>query len=108
MGNEIRSKVPVDSKMPARVSFNERPPYVGPLANDGKPFDYIDPDGSYHLMAACGHRVEGMEPGEKLIACPNCRYRAIAGEEIELVYPGRISDERKVDDADNSGHSWEA
>lgn len=53
-------------------------------------FDYKDDNGVQWVMAACGHYVGGSpKPGDKIPACPNCRFLARFGQ-IDIKYPGLL------------------
>ena len=60
------------------------------LAEDGKPLDYVDDDGTQWVMAACGHRTGGApKVGDKISMCPNCMF-VIKFKSIPIVYPDRM------------------
>ena len=60
------------------------------------PLDYVDAQGTQWVMAACGHRCGGgVQVGEKIAACPNCRLLLQIVGRIPVVYPERVSVEVK-------------
>ena len=62
------------------------------LAEDGKPLDYVDGDGTQWVMCACGHRAGGgVHVGDKMALCPNCMFVSKFGS-IPVVYPERLPD----------------
>ena len=67
------------------------------LAEDGKPLDYVDDDGTQWVMCACGHRAGGApKPGDKIALCPNCKF-LIGFQKIDVVYPERLPTEMLPD-----------
>ena len=63
------------------------------MAEDGKPLDYVDEDGTQWVMCACGHRAGGApKAGDKIALCPNCQF-LIRFRNVEVVYPDRLPEE---------------
>ena len=59
------------------------------IAEDGKPLDYVDDNGTQWVMASCGHRVGGgVRVGQKIDLCPNCRF-LMRFHSIPVMYPER-------------------
>jgi len=53
--------------------------------------DYVDTHGTQWVMAACGHRCGGgVQVGEKIAACPNCRLLMAVCGPVPVVYPDRL------------------
>jgi len=66
------------------------------LAEDGKPLDYVDDDGTHWVMCACGHRAGGApRPGDKIATCPNCMFIR-KFQSIPVVYPDRLPKDIRV------------
>lgn len=61
------------------------------MDSNHEPLDYRDADGSghWHIMAACGHRVNA-QPGEKVMLCPKCVQLRQSGKSIKIVHPERV------------------
>jgi len=58
--------------------------------------DYIDDNGIFHLMCACGHTVSGsVKPGDKIALCPNCKWklRFRLAANVDIPYPELLPDE---------------